>query len=260
MFFLLLPFCILFISHCKTHRTLFWKVLYNLGFIIILLLSSRCYISQHKTSAATPFSEPVRPQLPTCDAVMRDWSRRAVRSEEETLAGAPRWSLIATFLSRSARSALPAWGERFPAHTHKDTPLKWRPSFCYRSTSRLLLNIQNYKLHPDLTAGLHVWPGSTEQHPPRSSLCWLPKGSGQVAKLGLRLLFGLLLLVPPPLFLPSSPSLHPRWSCSPPATQRNNTDVNVCWREEKGQKCNGKGFWTLELVCKSMLLAVFCCL
>lgn len=26
----------------------------------------------------------------TCDAVMRDWSRRAVRSEEETLAGAPR--------------------------------------------------------------------------------------------------------------------------------------------------------------------------
>lgn len=52
---------------------------------------------------------------------MRDWSRRAVRSEEETLAGAPRWSLIATFLSRSARSALPAWGERFPARTQRHT-------------------------------------------------------------------------------------------------------------------------------------------
>lgn len=46
--------------------------------------------------------------FPTCDAAMRDWSRRGARSEEETLAGAPRWSLMATFLSLSARSALPA--------------------------------------------------------------------------------------------------------------------------------------------------------
>lgn len=46
-------------------------------------------------------------RVPTCDAAMRDWSRRGVRSDEETLAGAPRWSLMATFLSLSARSALP---------------------------------------------------------------------------------------------------------------------------------------------------------
>lgn len=44
----------------------------------------------------------------TWDAARRDWSRRGARSEEETLAGAPRWSLMATFLSLSARSALPA--------------------------------------------------------------------------------------------------------------------------------------------------------
>lgn len=59
---------------------------------------------------------------------MRDWSRRAVRSEEETFAGAPRWSLMATFLSRSARSALPAWGERLPAQTRKRTHSEKRTS------------------------------------------------------------------------------------------------------------------------------------
>ena len=34
---------------------------------------------------------------------MREGSWRAVRSEEDRLAGAPRWSLMLTFLSRSAR-------------------------------------------------------------------------------------------------------------------------------------------------------------
>lgn len=39
----------------------------------------------------------------TCDVEILDWSWRAVRSEEETLAGAPRWSRMLTFLSLSAR-------------------------------------------------------------------------------------------------------------------------------------------------------------
>jgi hypothetical protein len=52
----------------------------------------------------------------TCDVAMRDWPICAVRSEEEMLAGAPRWSLMATFLSRSARDT--ACGDRFPTHTH----------------------------------------------------------------------------------------------------------------------------------------------
>lgn len=39
----------------------------------------------------------------TCDVEILDWSWRAVRSEEDTLAGAPRWSRMLTFLSLSAR-------------------------------------------------------------------------------------------------------------------------------------------------------------
>lgn len=39
----------------------------------------------------------------TCDVEILDWSWRAVRSEDDTLAGAPRWSRMLTFLSRSAR-------------------------------------------------------------------------------------------------------------------------------------------------------------
>ena len=50
---------------------------------------------------------------------MRDWPICAVRSEEEMLAGAPRWSLMATFLSRSARDT--ACGDRFPTHKHTHT-------------------------------------------------------------------------------------------------------------------------------------------
>ena len=48
----------------------------------------------------------------TCDVEIRDWSWRAVRSEEDTLAGAPLWSLMLTFLSRSAREM--ARGDVFP--------------------------------------------------------------------------------------------------------------------------------------------------
>lgn len=48
----------------------------------------------------------------TCDVEMRDWSWRAVRSDEDTLAGAPRWRRILTFLSRSAREI--ARGDVFP--------------------------------------------------------------------------------------------------------------------------------------------------
>lgn len=39
----------------------------------------------------------------TCDVEILDWSWRAVRSEDDTLAGAPRWSRMLTFLSLSAR-------------------------------------------------------------------------------------------------------------------------------------------------------------
>lgn len=46
----------------------------------------------------------------TCDVEMR--SCRAVRSDEETLAGAPRCSLMLTFLSLSAREI--ARGDVFP--------------------------------------------------------------------------------------------------------------------------------------------------
>lgn len=48
-----------------------------------------------------------------CEAEIRETSCRPVRSEDETLAGAPLWSLMLTFLSRSAREI--ALGEVLPA-------------------------------------------------------------------------------------------------------------------------------------------------
>lgn len=45
---------------------------------------------------------PVRGQL-TCEAEIRETSCRPVRSEDETLAGAPLCSLMLTFLSLSTR-------------------------------------------------------------------------------------------------------------------------------------------------------------
>lgn len=75
-----------------------------------------------------------------------------------------------------------------------------------------------------------MWRGSTGQRPPRSSLCWLLTGWGRAAELGLQLLFGPLLLAPPPLFLPSSPSLRPLWSCWAPATEVSSADMTVGWK------------------------------
>lgn len=48
----------------------------------------------------------------TCDVEILDWSCRPVRSEDDTLAGAPRCKRMLTFLSRSAREI--ARGEVFP--------------------------------------------------------------------------------------------------------------------------------------------------
>lgn len=48
----------------------------------------------------------------TCDVEILDWSWRAVRSEDDTLAGAPRWRRMLTFLSLSAREI--ARGDVFP--------------------------------------------------------------------------------------------------------------------------------------------------
>lgn len=53
----------------------------------------------------------------TCDAEILDWSWRAVRSEDETLAGAPRWSRMLTFLSLSAREI--ARGDVLPKSKRK---------------------------------------------------------------------------------------------------------------------------------------------
>lgn len=53
----------------------------------------------------------------TCDVEILDWSWRAVRSEDETLAGAPRWSRMLTFLSLSAREI--ARGDVLPKIMHK---------------------------------------------------------------------------------------------------------------------------------------------
>ena len=50
--------------------------------------------------------------LLTCDVEIRDWSWRPVRSEDDTLAGAPRWRRMLTFLSLSARDI--ARGDVFP--------------------------------------------------------------------------------------------------------------------------------------------------
>lgn len=54
----------------------------------------------------------------TCDAEILDWSWRAVRSEDETLAGAPRWSRMLTFLSLSAREI--ARGDVLPKSKKKN--------------------------------------------------------------------------------------------------------------------------------------------
>lgn len=50
--------------------------------------------------------------LLTCEAEIRETSCRPVRSEDETLAGAPLCSLMLTFLSRSTREI--ALGEVLP--------------------------------------------------------------------------------------------------------------------------------------------------
>ena len=82
------------------------------------------------------------------------------------------------------------------------------------------------KPHADQTAGPHAWPDWTEQRRlSRSGLCSPPTGSDQTAGPALQLLSGLLLLAPPPLSPPSSPSLHPLQSDWPPATQRSGLDV-----------------------------------
>lgn len=114
-----------------------------------------------------------------------------------------------------------------------------KDAFCYSCVPEFIPNIQNHIQPPHLTAGPHVLPGWTAQHLPRSSLCWLLMGSDQAAKLGLRLLFGPLLPAPPLLSPPFSPCPHPLRSCSPPAKQRNSTDVNLNCGVESGQKRNG---------------------
>lgn len=55
----------------------------------------------------------------TCDVEILDWSWRAVRSEDDTLAGAPRWSRMLTFLSLSAREI--ARGDVLPKMMCKQT-------------------------------------------------------------------------------------------------------------------------------------------
>lgn len=103
----------------------------------------------------------------TCDVEIRDWSWRAVRSEDDTLAGAPRWSRMLTFLSLSAREiargdVLPKsiFGTTLPNHTRRNNLKK----YCINSCERL-----GQRTHQ--TAGLvrldWRWPA-----PARSSLCW----------------------------------------------------------------------------------------
>lgn len=70
---------------------------------------------------ATPGSGGGGTQGPfTCEAEIRDTSCRPVRSEEETLAGAPRCSLRLTFLSRSTREI--ALGEVLPGGQWRSRP------------------------------------------------------------------------------------------------------------------------------------------
>lgn len=58
-----------------------------------------------------------------CEAAIRETSCRPVRSEDETLAGAPLWSLMLTFLSRSAREI--ALGEVLPGGRGGEPPSVW---------------------------------------------------------------------------------------------------------------------------------------
>lgn len=76
----------------KWHTDL--KMKENKEFWCTLLVLS-FFTEGHLKSKALP--------LFTCDVEILDWSWRAVRSEEDTLAGAPRWSRMLTFLSLSAR-------------------------------------------------------------------------------------------------------------------------------------------------------------
>lgn len=85
----------------EIQRTLFPHVLKwhtDLRWYIKKLFESHCwywaFITQSIGSSVSIF---------TCDVEILDWSWRAVRSEEDTLAGAPRWSRMLTFLSLSAR-------------------------------------------------------------------------------------------------------------------------------------------------------------
>lgn len=155
------------------------------------------------------------------------WGQR--RRRLQGLHGEASWP--PSSLARLALLSPPGESGYLQRHANKDTHLKWKPWFSW--ISQLLPNIQNQKQHPDLTAGSHVWPGWREQRLPRSWLCWLLRGSGQVAKLDRQNLFGLRLLAPPLLFPPFSLALHPLLSCWPPETQRNITDVNILYAEEK---------------------------
>lgn len=96
----------------------------------------------------------------TCDVEILDWSWRAVRSEEDTLAGAPRWSRMLTFLSLSAREI--ARGDVLPKiilcatlASIFDSEIQWNPAWIWTDPTAGLVR-QDWR-----------WPGLA-----RFWLCW----------------------------------------------------------------------------------------
>lgn len=103
----------------------------------------------------------------TCDVEILDWSWRAVRSEDDTLAGAPRWSRMLTFLSLSAREI--ARGDVLP----KSILCTTLPnnSWCKNAINLCMNSSQSLKQWTHQTAGLvrQDWRGPA---PARFWLCW----------------------------------------------------------------------------------------
>lgn len=116
------PFRTLLVTHHWLQYSFFNNIPWDTEICFSLIFLVKYYVMCQRTDGSGYES------IHTCDVEILDWSWRAMRSEDDTLAGAPRWSRMLTFLSLSAREI--ARGDVFPVnytikwhtyHTRKNT-------------------------------------------------------------------------------------------------------------------------------------------
>lgn len=101
------------------------------SFFVFLKENTVKTLSKHWSNGGSPHFPRWSNGTLVCEAGIRDTSCRPVRSEEETLAGAPLCSLILTFLSRSTREI--ALGEVLPAGWMREAGVEATGSAALRS-------------------------------------------------------------------------------------------------------------------------------